>query len=136
MLWTVTVGLSASVCENIACILNESKTPSFICAQNFKKLKPLFQRTFSLSDKSQIIRQEQVKKLLSSHPFPSSSLTWIGGSLFSTLKVFLCCVYLFIILNMLKHRYTEIKSFLTETSIWCEHALSIAMQKAAVVMKL
>lgn len=64
---------------------------SVTCADNMNRLRPLFlSDTFTgglVTEESVVLSPDFAMKLLAQHSFPKSSLNWIGGSLFASVKV-------------------------------------------------
>ena len=85
------VGLPEAVCRKLSSVVNTpSEAKSMVCADNISRLRPLFLSelfTGGVTEESVVLSPDAAMKLLSRHCFPKSSLNWIGGSLFASVKV-------------------------------------------------
>jgi len=83
-------GLPEAVCRKLCTVLNSpSEAKSMTCADNINRLRPLFSSdafTEGVSGGSAVLSPDSAMKLLAQHSFPKSSLNWIGGSLFASVK--------------------------------------------------
>lgn len=86
----ISAGLPEELCFQLSRTFhNLSESKSLVCADNMSRLRPLFvSDAFSngaMGD--EVLTLAAASNLLARHTFPMSSLNWIGGSLFASLKV-------------------------------------------------
>ena len=84
------IGLPGAICNKLSSLLqnNNADAVAYSCFNNMERLRPLFQQAMSLKDGEKSAKgMHDISQILCRHPFPMSSLNWIGGSLFATVKV-------------------------------------------------
>ena len=90
------VGLPETICEKLSSLLNNTAE-----TKNVKLLRPLFLSSCLNDDADQpesIIMPSVVETKMAQHSFPKSSMNWIGGSLFASIKVPLSKYCIFVVL--------------------------------------